>query len=242
METTELRSHAAVRCRGLTKTFGEGDAAVRALRGVDLDVRRGEIFMLVGPSGSGKTTLLSVIAAMLDQDSGRCEVLGREVEQMDELARARFRRDCIGFVFQGFNLLPALSAAENVAVPLIIAGARRQRALEISRDVLDRVGLSHRADKMPAQMSGGERQRIAVGRALVHGPGLVIGDEPTSNLDHETGHRVMQLLDEVARAPDRGVIVATHDPRILPFADRMGRMEDGSIVEIVEGENVRGGP
>lgn len=239
MESDE-RSDPAVRCRGLTKTFGRGDAEVRALRGVDLDVRRGEIFMLVGPSGSGKTTLLSIIAAMLDQDSGTCEVLGREVGHMDETARALFRRDRIGFVFQGFNLFPALSAAENVAVPLIIGGASMRSALKESAEVLDVVGLVPRAKARPAQMSGGERQRVAIGRALVHAPELIIGDEPTSNLDHETGQRIVKLLEDVARAPQRAVLVATHDTRILPFADRVGRMEDGRIVEIVQGGNGEG--
>lgn len=224
----------AVRCRGLTKTYGSGEGSVMALRGVDLDVHRAELLMLVGPSGCGKTTLISIITAILDQDEGRCEVLGHDVHGMAERERARFRGEAIGFVFQAFNLLPALSALENVSVPLLINGIRRPEAEERARVVLEAVGLGARVDTLPSKLSGGQQQRVAIGRALVHNPQLIICDEPTSNLDTEAGHDMMDILRDVARAPDRALIVVTHDNRILDFADRIARMEDGRVVELSE--------
>lgn len=225
----------AVRCQSVTKAYGTGDAKVIALRGVDLDVRRGELLMLVGPSGCGKTTLISVIAGILGRDGGQCLVLGRDLQQMDMSQRARFRGVSIGFVFQAFNLLPSLTGAENVAVPLLINGLPRSHALVRARDLLDTVGLGARTGALPAQLSGGEQQRVAIARALVHGPKLIVCDEPTSNLDRETGHSMMEILQRVARTPDRALIVVTHDERIFEFADRVARMDDGRIVEIVAG-------
>ncbi len=226
----------AVQCRGLTKTYGTGDTSVMALRGVDLDVYCGELLMLVGPSGCGKTTLISIIAAMLDQDAGTCRVLDHDVQPLDPSARARFRGASIGFVFQSFNLLPALTAMENVTVPLLLNGVPRKRADVRARAVLDRIGLGPRANALPAQLSGGQQQRVAIARALVHDPKLIVCDEPTSNLDHDTGRSMMEILRKVAQAPDRALVVVTHDARILEFADRIGRMDDGRIVEIVAGQ------
>ena len=225
----------AVRCRGVTKSYGSGDAQVTALRGVDLDVQTGELLMLVGPSGCGKTTLISVLAAILDQDGGECTVLGQDVRRLGGRARARFRGETIGFVFQQFNLLPTLSAAENVAVPLLINGAARRAALDRATEVLDAVGLGKRARSLPSQLSGGQQQRVAIARALVHEPRLIVCDEPTSALDHETGHNVMELLRRVATGPERALVVVTHDARIFEFADRIARMDDGRILEIVAG-------
>jgi putative ABC transport system ATP-binding protein len=230
----ESREQVAVRCRGVTKSYGAGDAEVMALRGVDLDVQRGELLMLVGPSGCGKTTLISIITAILDADRGQCEVLGRDLSRMDENERARFRGNCIGFVFQAFNLLPALSALENVSVPLLIQGLPRKAAELRARAVLDSVGLGGRLDARPAKLSGGQQQRVAIARALVHEPALIICDEPTSNLDHQTGHEMMDILRDVARAPGRALVVVTHDTRIFEFADRIARMEDGKIIEVTE--------
>lgn len=226
----------AVQCRGLTKSYGSGDTGVMALRGVDLDIYCGELLMLVGPSGCGKTTLISIIAAILDQDAGSCRVLDRDIQPLDPSARARFRGASIGFVFQSFNLLPALTAAENVAVPLLLNGVPRKRADVRARAVLDRVGLGARADALPAQLSGGQQQRVAIARALVHDPRLIVCDEPTSNLDHDTGHSMMEILRQVAQAPDRALVVVTHDQRIFEFADRIGRMDDGRVVEISAGQ------
>ena len=223
----------AVRCRGLTKTYGAGDASVMALRGIDLDVRRGELLMVAGPSGCGKTTLISVIAAILGQDSGQCEVLGHELKTMGPNELTRFRGESIGYVFQMFNLLPALSAVENVSVPLLLNGATRKMAESRAEEALEAVGLGSRRDALPAQLSGGQQQRVAIARALVHDPKLIVCDEPTSNLDHVAGHNMMELLQSAARSPERALIVVTHDPRIFEFADRIARMDDGKIIEIV---------
>jgi len=227
----------AVRCRGVTKSYGTGDAKVTALRGVDLDVRLGELLMLVGPSGCGKTTLISVLAAILDQDEGECTVLGRELKRLGSRERARFRGETIGFVFQQFNLLPTLTAVENVSVPLLIHGTPRRSALERAAKVLEHVGLGQRTQSLPSQLSGGQQQRVAIARALVHEPQLIVCDEPTSALDHETGHNVMELMRRVATGPERALVVVTHDARIFGFADRIARMDDGKILEITRGES-----
>jgi putative ABC transport system ATP-binding protein len=227
----------AVHCRGVTKTYGTGDARVMALRGVDLDVRRGELLMLVGPSGCGKTTLISVIAAILNQDSGNCEVLGQDLKNMDQNERTRFRGVSIGFVFQLFNLLPALNALENVSVPLLINGVSRKNAETRASETLMEVDLGARLNALPAQLSGGQQQRVAIARALVHDPKLIVCDEPTSSLDHETGRSVMNILRGIAKSPDRALIVVTHDPRIFEFADRIAHMDDGTIIEIIDQKN-----
>jgi putative ABC transport system ATP-binding protein len=230
----EPRPDIAVHCRELTKTYGAGDAKVAALRGTDLDVRLGELLMVAGPSGCGKTTLISIIAAILKPDSGVCEVLGHDWQHLGPTERAHFRGVMIGFVFQLFNLLPALTAIENVAVPLQINGVSRKHAEARARDVLEAVGLSSRMSALPAQLSGGQQQRVAIARALVHDPKLIVCDEPTSNLDHATGHGMMEVLRHVAKRPDRALIVVTHDTRILEFADRIARMDDGKIIEVVD--------
>jgi putative ABC transport system ATP-binding protein len=232
-----LKPDIAVRCRGVTKTYGAGDARVLALRGIDLDVRRGELLMVVGPSGCGKTTLISVIAGILDQDSGQCEVLGRDLKDMGQRERARFRGLSIGFVFQLFNLLPALNAVENVSVPLLINGIARKNAEARAKDILEAVSLGSRLDALPGKLSGGQQQRVAIARALVHGPTLIVCDEPTSNLDHDTGRSIMEVLRGIAKSPDRALIVVTHDTRILEFADRIARMDDGKIIEVVDSKN-----
>jgi putative ABC transport system ATP-binding protein len=233
-DTAEPSHDIAVSCRRITKSYGTGDARVTALRGVDLEVRRGELLMLVGPSGCGKTSLISVITAILDQDSGRCEVLGRDLQHMSQSERACFRGVSIGFVFQLFNLLPALTAIENVAIPLLINGISRRRAEARARDVLEAVGLGIRLSARPTELSGGQQQRVAIARALVHDPKLIVCDEPTSNLDHETGRSMMEVLRGIAKSPDRALIVVTHDTRIFEFADRIAHMDDGKIIEVVD--------
>ncbi|MDB5047077.1 MAG: ABC-type antimicrobial peptide transport system, ATPase component [Fibrobacteres bacterium] len=225
-----------VKCEELTKTYGSGDTRVMALRGVDLDILEGELFMLVGPSGSGKTTLISIIAAIMDQDSGKCAVLGNDLRSMNQKRKSRFRGTSIGYVFQVFNLLPALSACENVAVPLLINGVGRREAQTRAKALLDRVGLGERADSLPRQLSGGQQQRVAIARALVHDPKLVVCDEPTSNLDQAAGKIIMETLRQMAQKPDRAIIVVTHDQRIFPYADRIARMEDGKIIEVIAGK------
>ena len=191
--------------------------------------------MLVGPSGSGKTTLLSIIAGILDQDSGRCVALDQDFRHMGAAERARFRGLSIGFVFQTFNLLPSLTVAENVAIPLLINGMPRKPAVARAREMLDSFGLGGRAEALPTQLSGGQQQRVAIARALVHQPKLIVCDEPTSNLDHAAGHHAMELLRREAQAPDRALVVVTHDARIFEFADRIAHMDDGRIVELSSG-------
>lgn len=230
----------AVYCRSIFKTYGDGVAKVEALRGVDLDVRRGELLMLVGPSGCGKTSLISIIAALLDQDSGTCEVLGHDLQSMMPPDRTRFRGISIGFVFQVFNLLPTLNSLENVSVPLLINGFGRKQAESRANELLEMVGLQDRREALPAQLSGGQQQRVAIARALATDPKLIVCDEPTSNLDHETGHQMMEILRTKAKGPDRAVIVVTHDTRILEFADRVARMDDGRIIEVDNGAQRNG--
>jgi putative ABC transport system ATP-binding protein len=222
----------AVHCRSLAKTYGEGETAVQALRGIDLDIRPGELMMLVGPSGCGKTTLISIIAGILDKTGGDLSVFGDDVACMDTGERTAWRRDRIGFVFQAFNLMPSLSATENVAIPLLIQGLPRREALGRAEHMLEQVGLVARRHARPSELSGGQQQRVAIGRALVHQPKLVVCDEPTSSLDHETGHAVMQVLRTTAAARERALVVVTHDARIFEFADRIARMDDGRVVEV----------
>jgi putative ABC transport system ATP-binding protein len=222
----------AVSCRQVRKHFGEGETRIEALRGVDFDARFGELSFLVGPSGCGKTTLISVIAGLLDRTAGDLAVLGMPVDTLSSSQRVLFRRRNVGFVFQQYNLLPALTAAENVAVPLLAAGVPRAQAVPRSRALLSRLGLGKRTDALPSTLSGGQQQRVALARALIHEPRLVVCDEPTAALDHASGEAVMELLATSAVHPDRAVIVVTHDTRVFQFAHSIARMDDGQIVEV----------
>jgi putative ABC transport system ATP-binding protein len=223
---------AAVRARGIVKSFGTGDTKVMVLRGIDLDIHLGEMLLLVGESGGGKTTLLSAIAGILDIDEGDIHVMGVPLSALPAGKRTTFRGQTMGFIYQQFNLLPALTAAENVAVPLLIQKVGRPEALRRARAMLDRVGLSDRAEFLPKNLSGGQQQRVAIARALVNEPRLLICDEPTAALDGQNGQKIMELLHEVGRSPDRCVVVVTHDSRIFHFGDRMARLTDGRIVSI----------
>ena len=233
MTERATRNGLAVRCRGVTKQYGEGDSKVIALRGVDLDVNAGELLMLVGPSGCGKTTLISVIAGILDRDEGACDVFGEDFSRMRQRGRTLWRGRNIGFVFQAFNLLPTLTAAENVAVPLLILGEDYAAAVKQASEMLSFVGLGDRTRSLPSQLSGGQQQRVAIARAMVHSPRLIVCDEPTSSLDHETGHVIMRLLRTVALKEDRALVIVTHDSRIFGFADRIAKMDDGRIKGVV---------
>jgi putative ABC transport system ATP-binding protein len=225
----------AVRVRGVTKDFGSDGALTRALRGVDLDIAYGELLMLVGPSGCGKTTLVSIVAGTLEPTAGEVVVLGQDLARMSNGQTVRFRRENVGFVFQSYNLLPALTAVENAAVPLLIAGWRRARAVEAAGHVLAELGLGDRLANLPSELSGGQQQRVAIARALVHSPRLLVCDEPTSALDAENGRITMELIEKVAVQPGRAVIVVTHDARVYSFADRIAAMEDGRIESVAAG-------
>jgi putative ABC transport system ATP-binding protein len=222
----------AVVCRGVTKEFGQGDTKVQALRGIDVDVPTGEMTLLVGPSGCGKTTLISIIAGLLDPTAGDVTLLGESRKRLRGSRLVKFRAQNIGFVFQQYNLLPALTAAENVAVPLLIAGMNRAKAVRKADEVLEQVGLGDKTRARPAQLSGGQQQRVAIARALVHSPRLLVCDEPTAALDAHSGRRVMQLLRDTTVQPGRAVIVVTHDSRVYEFGDRIISMSDGRIQEI----------
>jgi putative ABC transport system ATP-binding protein len=222
----------AVSCRGLVKQFGAGDTKVLALRGVDLDVYPGQMTLLVGESGCGKTTLISIIAGLLDPTEGELTVLGEDLRKTRGRRLVQFRGANIGFVFQQYNLLPALTAAENAAVPLIIAGLKRAEAVQRAAVVLESMGMGDKLHSLPAQLSGGQQQRVAIARALVHQPKLLVCDEPTAALDAQSGQVVMGLLRKVAVQPGRAVIVVTHDHRVFGFGDRIVHMSDGRIVKV----------
>ena len=224
----------AIRIRGVDKSFGAGEARVWALKQADFEARPGELIMLVGPSGCGKTTLLSVLAGTLTADAGEVEVLGRRLDGLPQAELTAFRRANLGFVFQSFNLIPTLTVRENVMVPLLIQGVAREDAEARAGALLAKVGLGGREDDRPGGLSGGQQQRVAIARALVHDPRLLICDEPTSALDKDTGQKVMEMIRELSRSPDRVVVVVTHDHRIFRFADRIAEMEDGRIRRVLD--------
>jgi putative ABC transport system ATP-binding protein len=222
--------------RHVTKTFGVGSTEVRALDKVDFEVRTGELLLLVGPSGCGKTTLLSVLAGILDATEGEVEVFGTRVDKLDQAGKTTFRRGNVGFIFQQYNLLPTLTAAENVAIPLLIHGQPYESSLERARQYLDKVKLSDRADFLPTTLSGGQQQRVAIARALVTEPRLIVCDEPTAAIDGETGKMVMEMFRSTALSEDRAIVVVTHDNRVFPYGDRIAEMLDGHILNIHENE------
>jgi putative ABC transport system ATP-binding protein len=222
----------AVRVEGISKHFGTGERQVTALREVSWDVYAGQMSLIVGPSGCGKTTLLSVIAGILNADEGAVTIFGEKVSAMNDRARTRFRARHIGFVFQQYNLLPALTAAENAAIPLVIAGWSKSKAVAKAKAILDSLGMGKKTESFPNQLSGGQQQRVAISRALVHEPSLLVCDEPTAALDHETGHSVMELMREAAVKPNRAVVVVTHDNRVFHFGERIAHMDDGRIVQV----------
>jgi putative ABC transport system ATP-binding protein len=230
--STQGTAQIAVDCRRTTKEFGSGDTRVQALRGVDLQVNYGEMTLLVGPSGCGKTTLISIIAGLLNPTSGEVHLLGQDLKRLRGSDLVSFRAKNIGFVFQQYNLLPALTAAENAAVPLIINGEFRFRALKKAHEVLEQVGLGARANALPSQLSGGQQQRVAIARALIHQPRLLVCDEPTAALDAQSGQTVMQLISRVAVQPDRAVVVVTHDNRVYSYGDRIVHMVDGCVEKV----------
>jgi putative ABC transport system ATP-binding protein len=227
----------AVQIRGLSRDFGDGSEKRRVLSDITADVNAGELTLLVGPSGCGKTTLISIIAGILSPSEGDVSLFGTPLASMKGGTLVRFRLAKVGFVFQQFNLLPTLTAAENAGLPLAAAGLSRRAATQKGADMLGKLGMEKFVNKFQNQLSGGQQQRVSIARALVHSPQLVVCDEPTSALDAATGRTVMQLLRELAVKPDRVVIVVTHDDRVYDFADRVLEMEDGRIKATHEGKH-----
>lgn len=226
-------AHAAIRVEDVCIAFGSGDSRTEVLKHTGFEARLGEMMMLVGPSGCGKTTLLSIIAGTMRADHGQLHVLGYHLDALRGGAVTKFRSNHLGFIFQQFNLIPTLSVAENVSVPLLIQGMSPRKAEKRACEALERVGIANKAALRPGKLSGGQQQRVAIARAIVHEPPLILCDEPTSALDSENGHQVMEILAGIARDPGRCVIVVTHDPRVYHYADRMSEMEDGRIIRVL---------
>jgi putative ABC transport system ATP-binding protein len=218
-----------IQAQGVAKTLGSGAGTVQALRGVDLALGAGELALLMGPSGSGKTTLLSILGCMLKPSAGAVIVGGQATEGLGPEELARLRRAHIGFVFQSYHLFPTLTAVENVRLALDVRGLAGRAARAKARAALAEVGLSHKERSFPRNLSGGEQQRVAIARAIVGNPSVILADEPTAALDGENGQAVMTILARLAKTQRRGVLVVTHDPRLLPFADRIIHIEDGRI-------------
>jgi putative ABC transport system ATP-binding protein len=219
----------AIKAEGLGKTFGEGSVEVRAVRGVDLEVRPGEVVLIMGPSGSGKTTLLSMLGAMLRPTTGRVEVDGVDLATLPESKLPRLRARRFGFVFQDFNLLSALTAQENVEFALNLAGVSGRQARQRASTLLERFQLGDRRRFRPEKLSGGEKQRVAIARALANEPAVILADEPTANLDSKIGHEIARLLRRVASEQGRSVVVVSHDSRLKEIADRVLWLEDGEF-------------
>jgi putative ABC transport system ATP-binding protein len=225
----------AIEARGIVMEYGRGGTAVRALRGVDLSIGQGEFVAIMGPSGSGKSTLLHILGALESPTEGAVAVEGRRYDGLDDKQLTRFRRDHIGFVFQFFNLLGSLSAAENVLLPALIAGRHEQALRERALELLGRVGLRDRADHLPSELSGGEQQRVSIARALLLSPELILADEPTGNLDSRAGHDVLTLLRRLNDDEGHTIVMVTHDPSGAAMADRVVFLRDGQIAGEVEG-------
>jgi putative ABC transport system ATP-binding protein len=214
----------------VVKFLGAGAWEVEALRGVNLSLRGGELTLLMGPSGSGKTTLLSVLGCILSPTRGSVRLLGRATTGAPPEQLAELRRRHIGLIFQSYHLFPTLTAVENVRLVLDVRGERSRRARAKAEEALAKVGILHKARSFPRELSGGEQQRVAIARAIVGNPSVILADEPTGALDSENGHAIMTVLAGIAKDPSRAVLAVTHDPRILPFADRIVHIEDGRIV------------
>lgn len=220
----------AIKCEGIRKSYGEGENRVDALKATDLEINKGELTLLVGPSGSGKTTLVSIIATILSPDEGRLTLLDTLMTGLSEVNKADFRCSNIGFVFQSLFLIPTLTVAENVSLPLIVGGMEEKAAEEKAVELLKKVHLDHRANVSPRQLSKGQQQRVAIVRAMINDAAIIICDEPTSSLDHVSGGEIMEFLHALARTSTKAVLVVTHDPRIFSFADRIISMCDGEIL------------
>lgn len=221
----------AIEVKNLIKTYGSGEVAVNALKGVDLEVSTGELLMLLGASGSGKTTLISVIGCILSATSGSCKILGGETIGLSQNNLQKIRLENIGFIFQGFNLFPALTVQENVEIALDLKGIRGSKACKVAAELLEKVGLKEKLKTLPANLSGGQKQRVAIARALAGEPPIILADEPTAALDSTSGKLIMDLLKELAGEQNRAVVVVTHDNRIFEYADRIVHIDDGRILD-----------
>jgi putative ABC transport system ATP-binding protein len=224
----------AVKATNLTKWFGAGEAKTIAVRDVSLEVRFGEMVYIVGPSGSGKTTLLSLISGILRPNEGAVEVEGKDIWSMGKDEIAEFRLRTIGFVFQDYHLFPRLTTVENVAIPLILKRVDWDEAIVTAHKYLDIVGLKSRADMPPVRLSGGEQQRVAIARAIASAPDIMVLDEPTASLDGDTGRKIVEFVKHEFLNDHRAILIVTHDSRIYEYADRVMKMEDGRLKEIVE--------
>jgi putative ABC transport system ATP-binding protein len=220
----------AVQCRGIKKHYGEGENRVEALRGIDFDIYQGHLTLLVGPSGSGKTTLLSVITTILTPDEGELFLLGQDIQKMLDTEKAQFCLENLGVVFQSLFLVPTLTVAENITLPLIIGGTNQKIASDKAMELLDRMHLAHRSNESPNTLSKGQQQRVAIARAMINECRILVCDEPTSALDQASGLEIMALLREKVLSSTRAILVVTHDQRIFPFADRIIQINDGQII------------
>jgi putative ABC transport system ATP-binding protein len=220
----------AIKCEGLEKAYGSAEDKVQALQSTNLTIYKNQLTLIIGPSGSGKTTLVSIIATILTPDAGNLIILDENIEGKTELEKAAFRCKNIGIVFQSFFLIPTLTIAENVALPLIVSGEEESVAVEKAIILLDKVHLAHRANVSPKLLSKGQQQKVAIARAMVNEAPIMICDEPTSSLDHISGEEVMKFLHNQSQDPNKAVLVVTHDPRIFPYADRIISMSDGQIM------------
>lgn len=227
---------AIIDARNITKVFGRGRACIKALRSITLSLEPGILTLLMGPSGSGKTTLLYILGCMLTPDSGTLLVGGNSTEKASPEELAKMRRRWMGFVFQSYHLFPSLTAAENVQLALDIRGERGSKARAKSHDILATIGLAERIKSFPRELSGGEQQRVAIARAIASNPAVILADEPTGALDSENGRAIMSILAGIASERGSAVLVVTHDPRVLPFANRVICIEDGSIREQEQSE------
>ncbi len=221
----------AIEVKNLVKTYGAGETSVHALKQVDLDVNEGELLLLMGASGSGKTTLISIVGCILSATSGSCVIRGMETVGLAQNKLPQVRLENIGFIFQGFNLFPALTAQENVEIALDLKNVRGAKAKRRAAELLERVGLADKLKSRPADLSGGQKQRVAIARALAGEPHIILADEPTAALDSVSGKLIMDLLQELAHEQRRAVVVVTHDNRIFDYADRIVHIEDGCISE-----------
>jgi putative ABC transport system ATP-binding protein len=220
----------AVKLKGINKDFAIGDRKIRVINDVSVDINFGELTMVVGPSGCGKTTLISILSGILSATDGQIEVMGTSLTNISDREKVLFRREHIGFIFQQYNLLPALTAAENAALALTAAGVPDSVALPKVRKILEEIGMEGQTEKYSCQLSGGQQQRVAIARALVHDPKLIVCDEPTAALDAKSGQQVMEILRKIADDKSRTVLIVTHDNRIFNFADRILEMSDGEII------------